>query len=112
MSKREEITDVISDGAFEDPEFKKGLVLKFEKATLKITKIDRKNKRVWAEHIALYDFKSGMSHYGHLVDTTNPEGIYCTDCQVTIDQPSTEDGEKKALDRQDDEEAKNAEKSS
>lgn len=101
MAKREEITDVIADAAYEDEKFKKGLVLKFEKTTLKLTKVDRKNKRTWAEHIKLYDFDTGMTHYGHGIDVTKPERIYCNDCKVEIDQESNEDGDVKAGDRKD-----------
>lgn len=100
MNKKEEITDLIRPEAFDDPNFKKGLALVMEKATIKITKIDRKNKRVWGEHIVLMDQKTTLSHYGHNVDTTQ-ETPFCTDCEVPVDQPSTEDGEVKYADRRD-----------
>lgn len=100
MSKREEITDVIKPEAFDDPNFKKGLVLKFAKATLKLTRVDRKNKRVWAEHMNLYDFNKGMSHYGHDVDTSDPSRVYCNDCKLEISDNATEEGEIKATHRQ------------
>lgn len=100
MPKREEITDMITDAAFDDPNFKKGLVLKFAKATLKLTRVDRKNKRVWAEHIAVYDFNTGLSHYGHDVDVSDPSHVYCKDCQVEINNKATEEGEIKATHRQ------------
>lgn len=51
---KEEITDMIEDRAYEDKAFKPGFVLKFSQATLKITKVDRKNKRCWAEHIKTF----------------------------------------------------------
>ncbi len=100
MSKKEEITDLIADEAFGDPLFKKGLVMKFAKATLKITRIDRKNKRVWAEHISLYDFNKGMSHYGHDVDVSDPSKIWCADCQLEISDQASKEGEIKAGVRQ------------
>lgn len=105
MVKREELTEMFKTEAFDDPRFKKGLVLKFARATIKLTKVDRKNMRVWGEQINLYDFNTGMSHYGHDVDTTDPKNIICRDCKVTIDQESTEDGEVKAAKRQEVEEA-------
>lgn len=100
MSKKEEITDVIKPEAFDDPNFKKGLVLKFAKATLKLTRVDRKNKRVWAEHINVYDFNTGMSHYGHDVDVSDPSRVFCNDCQLEISDKATEEGEIKATHRQ------------
>lgn len=102
---KEEISDFIKDEAYEDPAFKKGLVLKLQYATIKITKVDRKNKRCWGEHIVLIDQKTGFSHYGHLLDSTDDTikkyGVpYCTECEVPISQASTEDGEVKAAERQ------------
>lgn len=111
MSKREEITDVISDAAYDDPNFKAGLVMKFAKATLKITRVDRKNKRTWAEHINLYDFETGISHYGHDVDTKDPAKIYCNDCKVEISDKATREGEIKAAHRQEEVDEKEAEES-
>lgn len=104
-NKKEEISDMITPEAYDDPEFKKGLVLKFTKATLKITKVDRKNKRTWAEHISLVDQKIGLSHYGHLVDTTGEAmeehgSPYCTECEVPITEEATRDGKTKAAYRQ------------
>lgn len=99
MAKKEEITDVIAPEAFEDKKFKKGLVLKFAKATLKITKVDRKNKRVWAEHVSMYDIDTAMGHYGHDV-AQQPDGtVFCNDCGSEIDQNATEEGEVKAITR-------------
>lgn len=101
-NKKEEITDIISDEAYEDPKFRKGIVLKFERATIKITKVDRKNKRVWGEHIVLVKGNVAATHEGHDVTGGGPGDLpFCNDCQVNIDEPSTEDGEKKALDRKD-----------
>ena len=111
MSKREEISDMIVPEAYDDPNFKKGLVLKFTKATLKLTKVDRKNKRVWAEHISLYDFNKGMSHYGHDVDTSDPARIYCNDCKLEISDEATTEGDIKATHRQDVVDEKEAEES-
>lgn len=99
MAKREEITDVISDEAFTDKNFKKGLVLKFKTATLKITRVDRKNKRVWAEHVSMYDIDTAMGHYGHDV-VQQPNGtVYCNDCGSEINENATEEGEVKAVTR-------------
>lgn len=111
MSKREEITDMIVPEAYDDPKFKKGLVLKFTKATLRLTKVDRKNKRVWAEHINLYDFNTGMSHYGHDIDTSDPARIYCNDCKLEISNEATMEGEIKATHRQEEVDEKEAEES-
>ena len=111
MSKREEITDMITDAAFGDPNFKKGLVLKFAKATLKITRVDRKNKRVWAEHISLYDFNKGMSHYGHDVDVSDPNKVWCNDCNLEISDQASKEGDIKAGHRQEAIDEKEAEES-
>jgi hypothetical protein len=110
----EEITDMMADKAYvakdEDGEFvfHEGKVLKFNFegsiTTLKITKIDRKNKRMWAEHVELVNQVVVRSHYGHNVDSTEEAmkeyGVpFCTDCQVPVNEESTEDGEVKALER-------------
>lgn len=101
-NKKEEITDMISDEAYADPEFKKGILLKFERANIKITKVDRKNKRTWGEHVQLANGVVVNTHDGHDVTGGGPGDFpYCNDCQVHINEPSTEDGDKKALDRQD-----------
>jgi hypothetical protein len=42
---------------------------------------------------------SGMSHYGHDVDVTNMDRVFCNDCQVEISQVANEDGEVKAAER-------------
>lgn len=110
MGKKEEITDVISDEAYGDPKFKKGLVLKFAKATLRLTRVDRKNKRVWAEHISLYDFNKGMTHYGHDVDGSDPQHVYCRDCKLEISDEATKEGEIKAAHRQEEVDEDEAEK--
>lgn len=101
-NKKEEISDMITDEAYDDPNFKKGLVLKFAQATIKLTKVDRKNKRTYGEHIVLVGGNVASTHDGHNIIPTGPGDLpYCKDCKVNINEPSTEDGEKKALDRQD-----------
>lgn len=105
-NKKEEITDLIDPDAYQDPTFKKGIVLKFQQATIKITKIDRKNQRTWGEHIVLVSGKTVGTHDGHDVDSGkgayDEYGIpFCNDCQVPVDEESTEDGEVKAKDRAD-----------
>lgn len=111
---REDLTDMMIDRAYTDKDehgkyvFYVGRTLHFNyegsPTIIKITKIDRKNKRMWGERIALYDFNTGMSHYGHDVDTSDPERIFCRDCEVEISQPNTEEGEVKAIQRQREEE--------
>lgn len=90
-NKREEITDIITPEAFDDPEFKKGIVLKMEKATIRLTRVDRKNKRVWGEHIVMVDSKPVDTHLGHNVDTSEEvifiHGVpYCTDCSMPVSE--------------------------
>lgn len=103
--KKEEITDVLTEKAIK--RLRRGETLHFANAEnvhtyLKITKIDRKNMRVWAEHVPPFiDFNTGMSHYGHDVDTTRKGLPFCRDCDREIDMESTEDGEVKAADRAD-----------
>lgn len=95
---KEEITDFITDKAYEDPKFKKGLVLRFQKATIKITRVDRKNKRTWGQHITMMPVSTAMGHYGHNIDlTVSP--AYCTDCEVSLTESATEEGEVKATQR-------------
>lgn len=100
-NKREEITDIIDPFAFEDPKFKPGLVLKMEKATIKLTKVDRKNKRAWGEHIVLVNQAAVAGHYGHLINSTR-EVLYlygaplCTECNVPVGEPTTREGRIKA----------------
>lgn len=110
MGKKEDLTDMMIDAAYTDKDadgkylFYKGRVLTFSyegsPIHIKITRIDRKNKKMYGEHIALYDFNTGMSHYGHDVDTTDTEHIYCNDCKIEIDQLATEEGEVAAIMRQ------------
>lgn len=105
-NKKEEISDLIAPEAYDDPTFQKGIVLKFAKATIKVTKVDRKNKRTWGEHISLVNQRIAGTHHEHTVDSSKTAydeyGVpFCEDCNVPVDQPSTEDGDKKALDRKD-----------
>lgn len=110
MGKKENLSDMMIDRAYTDKDengkyvFHVGKVLKFDyegsPIHIKITRIDRKNKKMWGEHIALYDFDTGMSHYGHDVDVSDSEHIFCRDCNVEIDQPATEEGEVKSIQRQ------------
>jgi hypothetical protein len=101
MSKSEEITDMMTPKAFED--FRVGKVLGFADGTrLRITKIDRKNKRMWAVKVELVNQTITRTHYGHNVTGGGPGDLpFCNDCKVHINEPSTEDGDKKALDRAD-----------
>lgn len=107
--QKEEITDIISDAAYrpiKDGGIKPGQLLKLQFANIKITKVDRKNKRVWGVHVKLNESKNVLSHTGHDVkvnDATNPIP-FCNDCQVPVIEPATEDGDKKFLDRRDDNE--------
>lgn len=110
MGRKEDLTDMMIDRAYTDRDengkfvFHKGKVLTFNyegsPIHIRITKIDRKNKKMFGEHISLYDFNTGMSHYGHDVDASDKEHIFCRDCNVEIDQPATEEGEVKAIMRQ------------
>lgn len=94
MGKKEEITDVISEDGY--AKLKVGQVLSFTEATLKITK--KAKGRVWAEHVSTpVDVNTGMSHYGHNVDASEPGVPYCTDCERPIDQLATEEGEVSSL---------------
>lgn len=98
-NKKEEITDLISDEGI--MKLVKGQVLTFQKGTqitsLKITKLDKKNKRVWAEHVDLIGAQNAMSHEDHILDRSNwaiqqftvP---FCEDCKVPISKPATEEG--------------------
>lgn len=91
MSKREEISDVVPPELFDDPKFKPGFVMVFAMATLKITKVDRLNKRVWAKHVNLIDSEIMDSHIGHDVDDskamTNKYGCpFCRSCNVPVSE--------------------------
>jgi hypothetical protein len=110
MGRKEDLSDMMIDRAYTDKDergrfvFHKGKVLKFDyegtPIHIRITKIDRKNKKMYGEHISLYDFNTGMSHYGHDIDASDKERIFCRDCNVEISQPATEEGEVKAIMRQ------------
>lgn len=98
--KREEISDMIPEKLWEHPDFKAGYILRFDTATLKVTKINRKAKRVWAEHTELVEQIVANTHFGHNVDITeNPP--YCSDCEVYIDEAATPEGKSKAEERDD-----------
>lgn len=101
MNKSEEITDMMTAKAFKD--FYVGKLLGFADGTrMKITKIDKKNKRMWAVKVELVDQRIARTHYGH--DVTGGQAgdfPFCNDCKVNVNEPSTEDGDKKALDRAD-----------
>lgn len=105
MGMKEEITDLISDKGI--MELKVGQVLGFNYegsvTRIKVTKIDRKNMRIWGEHVDLIDVNTGMSHYGHDLDRTQSPP-WCNDCQVPVNVESTEDGDMKAAIRQEQEE--------
>lgn len=103
-NKKEEITDLIDPSAYESnfEDFKKGAVMKFAEATIKITKIDRKNKRTWGEHITLVNQRIVGTHHEHDVDTSKASydlfgTPFCKDCKVAVTETSTEDGEKRHL---------------
>lgn len=117
MGEREEITDLLSDRVFtaKEPDgqfmFRKKKLLKFSYegsiTAIVITKIDRKNKRIWGEHVELAEQDAVISHYRHNVDVTEETMAqyngqpYCTDCGVPVGEFANEDGNKKALDRAD-----------
>lgn len=110
----EEITDMFTEEAYsakQDGKFlyKKGKLLRFEFegsiTELVITRIDRKNKRMWARHTRTgTSFDDIESHVDHLIDSSR-EAIeefgtaFCQDCEVPIIEPSTQDGEVKAINR-------------
>jgi len=101
---KEEITYIISDEAYDDPNFKKGLLLKMEKANIVITRVDRKNKRTWGRHIQPVNQSIATTHYGHNIDTTEEiqaefGAPYCTDCEVPLNEQATVDGKRKANER-------------
>lgn len=110
VTAREEITDLFGD-VYQEKDtdtgkfvFRVGRVLRFNYegslTTIKVTKIDRKSKRMWGEHIELVDQSVTRTHYGHDVDTEQAPP-FCNDCQVPVTEVATEDGMKKYLDRKD-----------
>lgn len=116
MGKKEEITDMMSAKSYYARDdngeymFHKGKVLKFkmeDKVTsIKITRIDRKNMRMWGEHIELHSREVVYGHRQHNVDateeTTKQYGSpFCTDCEVPVTEPATMDGDIKATERRD-----------
>lgn len=115
IKKVEEVTDII-DGLkqrytpenFKAMNIKKGKVLRFnnggEIVTLRITRVQ--GNRYWAAHVELVNQMIVRSHYGHNVDASETAMAeykvpFCTDCQVPVDEASTEDGDVKAADRRD-----------
>lgn len=103
---KEEITDLIDPKAYGDENFKKGLVLKFSQATIRVTRVDRKNKRAWGEHMELVNHNKGFSHYGHNLDSTEETikeyGVpFCTDCEIPVSEMANNEGHKKAQERED-----------
>lgn len=108
--KKEEITDLINDikarytpENFEAMGMKRGKILRFRHATIRITKVAK--GRYWGAHVELVNPTVVTTHYGHNVDSTESAlaeyGVpYCTDCEVPVDKPRTQAGEKKALDRE------------
>lgn len=112
QGQKEEITDIMSDKVYTQKVggqfvFHKGKVLKFARATIKITRIDRINKRMWGEHIALHEQDTVISHVGHDVDSTGDAlekhgKPWCNDCNGPITEKSTAAGDAKAKARRDD----------
>lgn len=105
---KEEISDLFPPAAFEDFEYlKKGKVFEYEGGiVIKVTRVDRKNKRAWGEHIELVNHNKGFSHYGHNLDSTEEAikqyGVpYCTDCETPVSEMASNEGHKKAQDRED-----------
>lgn len=106
----EEITDVLTPEGIRSGQFKKGQMLKFNYegsiTTLVITRIWVHKGRAWARHADTAAQTVVATHYGHNVDSTEEAqreyGVpYCTDCEVPVNEPSTEDGEVKAANRRD-----------
>lgn len=105
IGKKEEITDILTPEGVRSGDFDKGSLLKFRHedkvVTMKITKIDRKAGRAWAEHVSTMPSEIGLSHYGHLVDNTETTRVefgapYCQDCDSPINERSTLEGNAKA----------------
>ena len=100
MGQKEELTDMISENGIK--ELKVGTVLKFEYegsiTSIKITKKDTKNMRIWGEHVELMPMDVGMSHYGHQIDRSK-DVPFCTDCQLPVTDYATEEGESAAWGR-------------
>ncbi|UOF80581.1 hypothetical protein [Caudoviricetes sp.] len=106
---KEEITDILTAEGVRSGDFKKGQMLKFEYegsvTCIKITRIDRKNGRAWGEHIEPINNNVALSHYGHNIDTTE-ETIkeyrvpYCTDCEMPVNNEASDEGKKKAEERE------------
>lgn len=102
IGQKEEITDILTPDGVRSGDFKRGQVLKFDYegtiTCIKITRLDKKNGRAWGQHVELVNFKQGIGHYGHLIDTTDTAirryGVpFCEDCGVPINQEATPAGE-------------------
>lgn len=110
VGKKEEITDILTPEGCKSGDYKQGQLLKFNYegsiTCIRITKINRKVGRAWGIHVEPMNYNEAMGHYEHEIDATE-DAIrehrvpFCVDCQVPVNQPSTEDGEVKARDRAD-----------
>jgi hypothetical protein len=108
IGKREEITDLMSLEARKHYDIEVGKLLKFRKdneiVAIVVTRMTK--TRMWGVHVEVNDRQVVHSHRGHAVDTTEDtvreyKAPYCTDCEVPVTEPSTEDGEVKAAERRD-----------
>lgn len=116
VGTKEEITDLFTPEVYTAKEkdvdrfvFHKGKLLKFNFegsiTCIRVTRIDRKNQRMWGVHIQPMLYHTAMGHYRHNIDVTEEAiqehgGAWCSDCEVLVSEPSTEDGEVKAAERQ------------
>lgn len=106
MSKEieEDISDLMSIRDRRRLGVKVGKVLKFkdgDKVTvIRVTRIE--GAKMYGVHTELVNQTVTRTHYGHDVINKVEGAIpFCRDCKVPINEPSTEDGDKKALDRAD-----------
>ena len=102
---KEEITDILTPEGIRSGQFSVGQVLKFSGGVnIKITKLLSKKGRAWGQHIELVAGNVAYSHNGHDVSSGEPGDLpFCNDCQVSINEHSTEDGEVKAAARKESE---------
>ncbi len=93
-NKKEEITDLFGDKIDKALEiYKKGQVLKFEMATIRITRVDKKNNRIWGEHIDLHKEAVINSHKDHQIGEPDENGVpFCEDCQTPVTKMATNEG--------------------
>lgn len=106
IGTKEEITDLFNDETIRNKDvLAVGKVAIFDyegsKTCIKITRIDRKNARIWGKHISLSEANSFMSHYGHQIDkrkeTVKKYGTpFCLDCRFSLSHGATEEGNVKA----------------